>query len=58
MEEVYALFSENICRKDADDGKDAPDDFEEYAFKKIAADFALLAQQLGESRIVLCGHDW
>ncbi|EEA28647.1 hypothetical protein TMatcc_003003 [Talaromyces marneffei ATCC 18224] len=37
---------------------DAPDDFREYAFKKIAADFALLAKQLGESRIVLCGHDW
>lgn len=38
--------------------QDAPDDFKEYAFKKIAADFALLAHQLGESRIVLCGHDW
>ncbi|EED22826.1 epoxide hydrolase, putative [Talaromyces stipitatus ATCC 10500] len=37
---------------------DAPDDPKEYAFKKIAADLAQLAHQLGESRIVLCAHDW
>ena len=59
MAEVYAYFPEkpNIG-KHADGEKDAPDDFKEYAYKKIAADFALLARQLGESRIVLCGHDW
>ncbi|KAH8705271.1 putative epoxide hydrolase [Talaromyces proteolyticus] len=37
---------------------DAPEDYKEYAFKKIAADFKQLATQLGESQIVLCGHDW
>ncbi|OKL57927.1 hypothetical protein UA08_06646 [Talaromyces atroroseus] len=37
---------------------EAPNDLEDYAFKKMASDFAQLVRKLGESQIVLCGHDW
>ncbi|KAJ5405027.1 hypothetical protein N7465_006311 [Penicillium sp. CMV-2018d] len=37
---------------------DAPDDFTPYAHKSCAADIKALATHLGETRIILGGHDW
>ena len=38
--------------------KDAPDDSAEYSLKRGANDIKELAAQLGESKIILGGHDW
>jgi hypothetical protein len=37
--------------------QDAPDAAEEYSLRKCADDITDLALQLGETRIVVCGHD-
>ncbi|KOS43077.1 hypothetical protein ACN38_g6059 [Penicillium nordicum] len=37
---------------------DAPDDFTPYAHKSCAADIKALATHLGETQIILGGHDW
>ncbi|QQK42375.1 Epoxide hydrolase, putative [Penicillium digitatum] len=37
---------------------DAPDDFTAYALKRCAADIKALATHLGETQIILGGHDW
>ncbi|KAL1965707.1 hypothetical protein VTN77DRAFT_5207 [Rasamsonia byssochlamydoides] len=37
---------------------DAPDEYESYSHKRCADDIKELATQLGELRIVVCGHDW
>lgn len=38
--------------------KDAPDDFTPYSHKSCAADIKALATHLGETQIILGGHDW
>lgn len=38
--------------------QDAPDDYHEYSHKRCADDIKALASQLGESKIILGGHDW
>ncbi|KAJ5537197.1 hypothetical protein N7513_010383 [Penicillium frequentans] len=37
---------------------EAPDDYTQYGHKAIADDIKALATHLGESRIILGGHDW
>ncbi|KAJ5468978.1 hypothetical protein N7475_006730 [Penicillium sp. IBT 31633x] len=37
---------------------DAPDDFTPYSHKRCAADIKALATHLGETQIILGGHDW
>ncbi|CAP96848.1 Pc21g19510 [Penicillium rubens Wisconsin 54-1255] len=37
---------------------DAPDDFTPYSHKSCAADIKSLATHLGETQIILGGHDW
>ncbi|KAJ5184245.1 Epoxide hydrolase [Penicillium capsulatum] len=37
---------------------DAPDDFVHYSHKRCADDIKALASHLGESKIILGGHDW
>ncbi|KAJ5098041.1 hypothetical protein N7532_005042 [Penicillium argentinense] len=37
---------------------DAPDDFVYYSHKRCADDIKALASHLGESKIILGGHDW
>ncbi|PLB37021.1 alpha/beta fold hydrolase [Aspergillus candidus] len=37
---------------------DAPEDLERYAHKRHADDIKALAAQLGESKIIVGGHDW
>ncbi|KAJ5159581.1 uncharacterized protein N7482_006585 [Penicillium canariense] len=37
---------------------EAPDDFVYYSHKRCANDMKLLASHLGESKIILGGHDW
>ncbi|CAI7569189.1 unnamed protein product [Penicillium bialowiezense] len=37
---------------------DAPDDFTPYSHKSCAADIKALANHLGETQIILGGHDW
>ncbi|CEJ58124.1 hypothetical protein PMG11_06794 [Penicillium brasilianum] len=37
---------------------DAPDDFTLYSHKRCADDIKALANHLGESKIILGGHDW
>ncbi|KAJ5348843.1 uncharacterized protein N7506_002096 [Penicillium brevicompactum] len=37
---------------------DAPDDFTPYSHKSCAADIKALATHLGETQIILGGHDW
>ncbi|KAJ5690685.1 hypothetical protein N7462_005077 [Penicillium macrosclerotiorum] len=37
---------------------DAPDDYAPYSHKRCADDIKALASQLGETKIILGGHDW
>lgn len=38
--------------------QEAPDDYPEYSNKRCADDMKALAFHLGESKIILGGHDW
>jgi pimeloyl-ACP methyl ester carboxylesterase len=38
--------------------KDAPDESAPYSHKSCAADIKALATHLGETQIILGGHDW
>lgn len=38
--------------------QDAPDDYNLYSHKRCADDIKALASHLGESKVILGGHDW
>lgn len=38
--------------------QEAPDDYVHYSHKRCADDIKALASHLGESKIILGGHDW
>lgn len=38
--------------------QDAPDELEAYSHKRCADDIKALANHLGESKVILGGHDW